>query len=263
MTYRLFRCSGLTVFVSAVALAQTGEPSPKFEVASVKPAAPVTPGPRPPSLSGGPGTGDPTRYTASNRSVKSLLAEAYGMPYDRISGPRMIEDGGFDVVAKVPAGATREEFRVMLRNLLEERFQLKLHHENKQVPVYVLVVGAKGPKLQKTKYDVAGGGPNPAPRSMLALGRAVFPASPVSATLGLLTSELGRPVLDETGLKDRYDFTLLYTPMDYKPSGPDAPADLGPGILGAVETLGLKLVPAKRAVEYLVVDYCAKSPTGN
>lgn len=260
---RMLSSAGLALFASVLALGQTGEPPLKFEVASVKPAAPMTPGRMAPALSGGPGTGDPTRYTARNRTVKSLLMEAYEMWSYQISGPREIEDGQFDIVAKVPAGATREQFQAMLRNLLEERFQLKLHHENKQVPVYILVVGAKGPKLQKTRYDLAGAGGNPAPRPMLALGRAVFPASPVSAMMGLLTAELGRPVLDETGLKERYDITLVYTPMSYKPSGPDDPADLGPGILGAVETLGLKLVPGKRAVDFLVVDHCEKTPAGN
>jgi hypothetical protein len=78
---------------------------------------------------------------------------------------------------------------------------------------------------------------------MLALGRAVFPASPVSATLEPLTSELGRPVLEETGLEERCAITLVYTPMDCKPPGPDGPSDLGPGIPGAVRMLGLKLIP--------------------
>ena len=199
-------------FVAAVASAQTSEPPLRFEVASVKPAAPTAPGDLSSRMSGGPGTRDPLRFTARHRSVLFLLMEAYGVGAFYISGPRQIHDDYFDIVATVPAGATREQFHAMLRNLLEERFGLKAHFESRETPGYALVVAKGGLKLPKTRYDTSGTGANAPPPGMSSFGRLVLPASPVSNLIGLLTKETDRPVVDGTGLTGRFDITLEYTP---------------------------------------------------
>ena len=78
---------------------------------------------------GGPGTPDPGRYTTSNMTLKGLLVSAYDVKAYQITGPAWIETERYDIVAKVPAGATKEQFRVMLQNLLAERFKIELHRE--------------------------------------------------------------------------------------------------------------------------------------
>ncbi|MGO9231634.1 MAG: TIGR03435 family protein [Bryobacteraceae bacterium] len=133
----------------AAALAQTPADKPVFEVASVKPAPPPTPGMFMVGTHGGPGTSDPEHATFSNVTQRMLLAQAYDVQDYQISGPSWLESERYDIVAKVPKGTTKERFRVMLQNLLSERFKLTLHHETKQLPLYALVVAKNGPKMKE------------------------------------------------------------------------------------------------------------------
>src|ERR1035438_9790555 len=105
----------------------------EFEVASVKPAPQA--GSARMSFRGGPGTGDPTRLAIDNYSFFSLIMRAYDLSPFQISG---VERNGepFNITAKIPEGATKEQFRVMLQNLLADRFQLKVHRETKELPIY-------------------------------------------------------------------------------------------------------------------------------
>src|SRR5262249_51400218 len=100
-------------------------------------------------------------------TIRDLMADAYSVNRNQISGgPNWLDSERFDIVAKIPAGAAKGEVKLMLRNLLAERFKLKLHRETKELPVYALMVGAKGPKLkQSTVTD-----PPPASDSQLKEG---------------------------------------------------------------------------------------------
>jgi uncharacterized protein (TIGR03435 family) len=97
---------------------------------------------------GGPGTSDPGQVTFSNLSQQALVAIAYDVQDYQISGPGWLATERYDIVAKIPKGATKEQFRVMLQNLLAERFHLTLHHETKDLPQFALVVAKNGPKLK-------------------------------------------------------------------------------------------------------------------
>ncbi len=225
-----------TVLVGAFALAQ--DPAKlEFEVASVKPAAP--PGGRGGliGMRGGPGTNDPTRLQYNGMPLKMLVVNAYDVKPYQVNAPGWMGsfDARFDVVAKIPEGATKEQVRVMLQNLLADRFKLKIHRETKELPLYELTVAKNGPKLTAAVEDPnaskSGEGPPPAP---LVPGKDGFPQMPkgrkgafvamrpgggvrLQGTMqtmadftNLLGQNLGSPVIDKTGLSGAYDFSLEY-----------------------------------------------------
>ena len=241
--------AGLLVLTLGAASAQTPEASPTFDVASVKPAAPMTGGRIMVRMAGGPGSPDPGQINYTNVAFKNLLMAAYNVKGYQISGPSWLESERFDIVAKIPHGATKEQFQMMLQNLLAERFKLSLHHETKDLPIYALVVAKNGPKMKESSKDDsdpagAGGPPPPPPASgpsgdgprikigkdgmpqmppgagrggmmmMVNNGKMRLQASkqPVSAIAEMLGNQLGRPVVDKTDLKANYDYTLDFAP---------------------------------------------------
>jgi uncharacterized protein (TIGR03435 family) len=225
--------AGLLVFGFAPPLtisAQTPSAQLTFEAASVRPSAPVPPtggvyfGP----ARGGPGTPDPGQITWSYATMKAMLLTAYDAKNYQISGPAWLDSERYDVIAKVPAGATTEQVRVMWQNLLDERFGLTVHHESKEFQVEELVVARGGPKLKETSWDAATPLPPGPPQikngDVLSPGvvSTIFPgasvkahtvakAQPISQLTTMLSNQLGHPVLDKTGLTGRYDFSLDYT----------------------------------------------------
>jgi uncharacterized protein (TIGR03435 family) len=293
---------------------QTAAGPPAFEVASVKPAAAQTPGRMMMGCRGGPGSPDPGLLSCSNVNVGMLMSRAYGVQGYQINGPAWFDSEHFDITAKIPAGATKDQFNQMLQNMLAERFQVKLHRETKELPMHRLAVGKGGPKMKPSgnvppsedaPKDLGPmGEPPPPPRP----GPGGFPEPPkgrpglmmmfmngkmrlvgtqqtVSDLAQMLGGQLGRPVVDETGLKGKYDFTLDFTPepgrgmpggmpMPMPPpgggsgggmGGPGADSqEGGPTLITAIqEQLGLKLESKKGPVEILVVDHAEKVPTEN
>jgi uncharacterized protein (TIGR03435 family) len=236
--------AGLAVLLtSSAAWAQTAENSPAFEVASVKPAAPIVGNRVMVGMRGGPGSSDPGQITYNNVTVKNLLMNAYGVKGFQISGPGWLDSERYDIVAKVPRGATKEQFMVMLQNLLTERFKLTLHRERKDLPMYALVVGKNGPKMKESVEDAAPKGGEPADGPAAVMGthtvdRDGFPVlspaaagrtavslalmngnvrmtaskQPMSGLAEDLSRQLDLPVVDMTGLTGKYDFTLYFSP---------------------------------------------------
>lgn len=239
----------LTFFASCGAYGQSAEAPPAFEVASIRPAAPPEPsrGMRV-GRSGGPGTKDPTRVTYENFSLSNLVTEAYDIKRYQISGPSWLDSERFDVKAKVPEGATKEQYRLMLQNLLAERFKLTLHHDKKEMPMYELVVAKNGPKMKESvddpapKDDPAPASPPPSgppkftmdkdgypvlppgsgPMTIMMNGRARMQVSKMSMQdfAGRLSGQVSRPVTDATGLKGKYDFILSWAADGMGPRGP-------------------------------------------
>ena len=263
--------AGLVVFASCAAFAQTAENSPAFEVASVKPAAPITGNFIRVGMRGGPGSSDPGQITYTNVTVKNVLMNAYGVKGFQISGPGWLDSERYDIVAKLPRGATKAEFMAMLQNLLAERFKLTLHREKKDLPMYALVVGKNGPKLKESVDDPAPkeGGPADGPAATmgkLTMGRDGFPVLPAAAggrgamamtmmngnarmtangqTMAglaeMLSNQLDLPVVDMTGLTGKYDYTLYFAPEGLAgmrlPGGlppPPPPGEAGGGMPAA------------------------------
>lgn len=144
---------------------------PKFEVASIRPAAssgpllpggPPTPGalPPPPPPPGGPAclprsAMDGGRLDRVCASVKELLADAFDVPQSRLIAPDWTDDQRFDISAKLPAGAAPDDAPAMLQSLLEDRFGMKFHRESRVEAVHNLVVAKGGPKLKPAGLDSA------------------------------------------------------------------------------------------------------------
>jgi uncharacterized protein (TIGR03435 family) len=281
--------AGLLVFGFACAFGQaTGRLT--FEVASVRPApVPAGGGVYFGPARGGPGTPDPGQITWSYASMKAMLLTAYDAKNYQINGPAWLDTERYDVIAKVPAGATMEQVRVMWQNLLAERFGLTVHHEPKEFQVEELVIGKGGPKLKETSWDAAAPLPPGPPQikngDVLSPGvvSTIFPgASPHAHTVAkaqpiwqlavMLSNQLGRPVLDKTGLTGKYDFTLDYAfnlgGLQLPPPPPgaagDSASDPGPDLAAAVQQqLGLGLVAGRAKLDVVVIDKAEKVLTEN
>jgi uncharacterized protein (TIGR03435 family) len=151
----------------------------------------------------------------------------------------------------------------MFQALLEDRFQLRVHTETRELQQYKLVIAKSGFKLRERKEEASG-----AERAGTTVGRGLIQGYRVSISnlAGFLTGELGRLVVDGTGLTGNYDYKLEWTPDESQPnSGGDAPpADAaGPTVFTAVqEQLGLRLEPVKGPVPVVVIDRVVK-PSDN
>jgi uncharacterized protein (TIGR03435 family) len=279
------------VFACGLAFGQPTQ-SLTFEVASVKPSAPVPPsggvyfGP----ARGGPGTPDPGQITWSYARLIDLLMTAYDVKAYQISGPPWMATERYNVIAKVPEGSTKEQVNVMWQNLLTERFGVVLHHESKDFQVDELVVAKGGHKLKESTEDDPGAeGPpkldkkgdlsGPGLVTMITMGpngpsaHTVAKAQPLSKLTTMLGNQMNRPVLDKTGLTGKYDFNIEFTPnlppgqLGPGPTGAaqvDNTSEPGPNLADAVQRqLGLRLVASKAKLEVVVIDKAEQVPTAN
>jgi len=209
-------------------------------------------------------------------SLLSVLRIAYGVFFYQLEGPDWLGVNGYDITAEIPPGTTKEQFDLMLVNLLAERFHLKLHRESKDVQGYELVVEKNGSKLKESASSDSGDQPGVAmkmkmePNAKAPSVYLTFRAQPLQGLVRTISEELGRPVADKTGLAGTYDFTLEFaTEMRGQASAtsPDLsgpPDETGPRILTAIqEQLGLKLEPKKVPLDVLVIDHADKIPTEN
>jgi uncharacterized protein (TIGR03435 family) len=266
------------------------QPQQAFEAASIKPANPAA-RQRRPGIEGGPGTSDPGRIRYSGITLRDLILLAYrAHPYQiSASGAKGLDERTFDVEAKLPRDATQAQLRLMLQNLLAERFHLALHKEEKTIPGYRLVVAKGGPKLELSKGKPPANGDDnfdplpPAPPNELEVHEDGYPNVPpregswlvalrsgyarthqLNASMadlaGILSNQLETPVADETDLKGRYEFTLSWmTAVPATLSG-----DAGPDLFAALrQQLGLQLEASKAPVETLVIERFDKNPSEN
>jgi uncharacterized protein (TIGR03435 family) len=135
---------------------QTPNGQPSFEVASIKPAAPPqqAPGGRGVIMMmgsrGGPGTNDPGRYQCNNCNLQMLMIQAYGVESYQLSIPSSLAGERYEITAKVPEGTTKDQFQLMLQNLLADRFKMQIHRESKEGQVYELSVMKGGIKMKES-----------------------------------------------------------------------------------------------------------------
>lgn len=233
----------LALTVPCPHFAQSRGPA-EFEVASVKIHKPE---PGPFRSSTGVEIG---RINFTNVTVKQCIRQAYGLKTYQVSGgPGWLADDRYDIVAKAPGPASREELMRMLQALLTERFHLTFHFEAKEMPVYSLVIARKGLKIHPVKDDGGGvqmGGDGAHPFSARNLSMAGF-----AGTLATIRA-VDLPVVDRTGLEGVFNFNLDF-------AADDAASDSGPSIFTALEEqLGLKLEPSKSSVQILIVDRAEK-----
>jgi uncharacterized protein (TIGR03435 family) len=198
--------------------------------------------------------------TMQNRSVENLLLLGYGVHKSEILGaPEWVKTAHFDVdgVPDVEGQPDTAQMQSLMRKLLAARFGLKMHMEQRMLPVYALTVAKNGAKIAASKGD-----PNGSPDERLLRNGGEQTIKMVNANmkdLALMLFSLDRPVVDQTGLKGRYDFDLKYT-FDEMRATPEGAA---PGVFTAVQDeLGLKLEPTKAVADVLVVDKVER-PGGN
>lgn len=234
---RLLFCAG--GWVSAAA-GQAPVAAPEFEVVSVKAA--------PPAMNGisSRESVDGALLTYTNFTLQRLISNAYGVTERQITGPSWIADDLFEVHARLPAGTGRADVPAMLRRMLEERFQLAIDREKREMTVYALVVAKGGHKMT----PVAGGDSGYGGGIRRIDGRGVTMATMAQ----LLASRVAdRPVVDATGLEGKFAFRLEW-----------GPEPEGPSVYSAVQQqLGLKLEPRRMPMDVIRVTRAERIPSAN
>jgi uncharacterized protein (TIGR03435 family) len=246
---RSIKYIGAIAWLACVAFTQ--EQPPQFEVATIK---------RSKSTESINNRRDPMLATWTNIPLAFAIETAYLLNPDQlVEGPGWVYSDRWNIVAKTNQAATRMQQNAMLRPLLADRFNLKVHWETRQRPQYELLVAKGGPKFHESpKPD----GPQRPPHGTR-IGRGLIDSRGITTAefAFWLRGELGRPVVDSTGLTGTYNFKLQWVPDESQPnsggepSPPDAP---GPSIFAAIQDLGLKLRPFKGSVKVLVIDQVDK-----
>jgi len=237
----------LTIAWAGVAWTQ----AQSFEAVSVKPT--------PPGFDMSRTSLEPDRLFAYGVNLKQLIEWAYEVTDAQISGgPVWMDSKYFDVEAKADGAHQREELLRMLQPVLADRFKLTLHRETKEVPAYVLSAGNNRSELHEAK-----GGPAniqvqtvPGATSKDVIVQVIGHSVSMRYLTSYLTGTLGRLVVDQTNLKNSFDFKVE-TALD-ESEITDKRAGLSTAIWNAMQKLGLKLDSQKKAVEVLVIDRAAE-----
>jgi uncharacterized protein (TIGR03435 family) len=242
---------------------------------------------------------DGAQVRGSSLPLRDYIVLAYRLKPNQVIGPDWIASQRFDIAAKLPDGASQDQFRDMLQTLLADRFQMKTHRETKELPVYVLGVAKGGIKMMELPPDPQlddsahtpititgnGRGGNVAidlgAGSAFTLGPNGFEVKKITmqAFADMLTRFNDRPVVDMTDLKGRYDFNLELSPEDRMATmvraalaagvvlPPQALAMLDNGsnasLINSLQKLGLTFEARKAPLEMLVIDSIQKTPTEN
>ena len=258
----------VVVSFCGLAFAQVRESKPAFEVASVKRSVNHE---AMGTMRGGPGTDDPGRLTFRNAPLRMILSSAYGLARnDQLEGPDWIANR-YDIVANVPSGVTKEECQAMLRNLLRERFQLKVRTETRQSEGYRLMVAKSGSKLKPSAADappaaVPDGFPRPGAEGIGVVGGSgayllTARHRSTSFLLQLLGVQLHAEIDDQTGLDGVYDYNLGFVPARFLETTED---HRFPDLVTAVEDqLGLKLVRENLPEDIVVIEKGNPEPLEN
>ena len=234
---------------------------PGFEVVTIKPSTPGRPGK---------GVGFRGRhFTTVNFNVNDLIGMAYGLHEKQIiGGPAWFGTELYDIdgVPDVEGQPSQKQIKIMLQKLLADRFKLVFHHDKKDLSVYAITVAKGGPKLTKS----ASGPDDPPAFFFRKLGALTVRNQTMADFASWMQTVMDKPVVDHSGLTDRYDFTLNWTPDDsqfaqFRGTGvtlppptddPNAP----PGLYTAIqEQLAMKLDPVKAPADVIVIDHAEKA----
>jgi uncharacterized protein (TIGR03435 family) len=264
-------CIFATVLLLAASIALAQKPA--FEVASIKPNTSGQDG----------GSLGPrgNRLVATNVTLRSLLTFAYAPPngtllYEQlVETPEWANTDHLDIEAKAEGeGAVPiQQMRLMLQSLLEDRFQLKAHRENRDLPVFNLVLTKRGPtpsadqtppdpSRSSLQFSSSAENQSALPRGAMRITKVASGttlagnAITVSRLVTLLQGQSDRMILDKTGFTSLFDINFAYT------SAAQASESSAPLLSTAIQDIGLKLEPAKAPVEVLVVDSVHK-PSAN
>lgn len=188
------------------------------------------------------------RVTVTDNSLRDLIRLAYEVREHQIEAPGWMATEKYEIAATIPAGAERRQVPGMLRVLLEQRFRLRTHREQREMTVYALEAARGGAKLTRAPEGRRGSGSARA-------GRVIAMSATLAAFAELLGKAEGRAVVDRTGIEGVFDIDLKYE---------DGAGEGGPSLVAAMEEqLGLRLVRRKVGVEVLVVDGAERVPGEN
>jgi uncharacterized protein (TIGR03435 family) len=231
---------------------------PGIEVSTVKPSDPNRPG----KLF----TVRGADVVTINTTLSDLITMGYDLHPKQITGaPAWIESEKYDLTIRpdVPGQPSVNQLKILIQKVLADRFQLKFHKEKKELAAYALTVGKGGPKFSKSERD-----PNSLPGLFFrppGTNLNVTNATMQEFCSLLQSAVLDKPVVDQTGLKEKYDFILKFTPEQGQmlglggppPAAPDV--DAPPDLFTAIQQqLGLKLDSTRTAVDVLAVDRVEK-----
>ena len=288
--------TGLGILLGAATIFGQNSARVSFEVASIRPS---TGAPQPGVLAGA--RIDGAQFRTTYLTLKDYISIAYRVKLYQISGPDWIGTDRFDVAATLPEGTLPAQVSSMMQTLLEERFQLKVHREKKEFPVYALEIAKGGLKMTETPpspelekvdprapQEFTGGGSSQGVSINLGQGSSVSFANnkfeakrlTMASLAGTLERFLDRPIVDMTDLKGNYDFSIDVTAEDYRAmlirSAVVAGVTLPPEALRLLDgasspeslfdglaKLGLKLEARKAPLETLVIDAALRTPTEN
>jgi uncharacterized protein (TIGR03435 family) len=226
---------------------QTNEEPPVFDVASVKPCDE--------NAQGGTMMQEKSGSLYYRRvNLQSVMRRAYNVDVPQIDGPSWLGSDCYDFHARFPENTPVPRMQQMLRNLLVERFVLKVHMENRELTAFDLVLAKGGIKMRPSEGGQLGYGPSRTPSGHRLAGKITLPVLAMN-----LSGIVGRPVADQTGLSGLYDLDLSF-------SFPDAPqnGEAFPPIETALrEQLGLKLEARKAHLDVVVIDSVERKPIAN
>jgi len=238
---------------------------PDFEVVTIKPGKP-TPDGKDYDFQG-------RRLTAVAVNVNDLVGLAYGVhPRQIVGGPDWFDSELFDIdgIPDVPGQPNNKQMGILFKNLLASRFALKFHHEQREMPVFVISVAKGGPKM-----TVSASRPDD-PDFGFDFGRlgdlTVRNITMVDFAIWMQSSVTDRPIVDQTGLTGRYDFKLKWTPDDsqfaqFRSSGQvvqkrDTPNGPPPLDVAMRQQIGLDIKATKTMVDVIVIDH-VEQPSAN
>jgi len=242
------RIAAVAVYGVTSALGQSAKPL-EFEVASVKTNQSG-------QREGGINAIGGGRFRATNIPFKILLATAYDVAFDQISGgPDWLDSERYDIEAKPDRLATTQQIHLMLQKLLADRFGLVLRRETREMPILALLGDRGSSKLRVHDGPEVDFGIRPGDK-----GQIVFTGVTMPRFTQFLSIRLSKTVVDKTGLAGVYDFELAWAPDEpQRDEGPEhlpQPDPSGASIFTAVrEQLGLKLVSEKGPVEFLNITH--------
>lgn len=241
----------VAILWGAVAAPLLAQPSPVFGAASVKAVE------------------DARTWAVRNvdsqlyRSVSNVmqtLTWAWKVKNYQVAGaPGWLGQERFEIAATIPASSGKpvsdDEVRLMMQVLLAERFGLKLHRETREIAVYALVTGKNAPNLTESPL----GAPAEGRGVNIVSGKLIARDATMGELVDVLTTNLDRPVIDETNLTAHYDFDLSWDRPDVAATGWEP---IGPAIFTPIQSLGLRLEARRAAVEMLVIDSVSR-PSAN
>ena len=292
-----FYLAAAVALLPIVIAAQNAPAHLEFEVASIRPAPPMDA-----SVKLGMHV-DGSQVHFTGMSLRDCMRHAWQLRTYQVVGPDWVAADRWDIVAKVPAGATSDQVRVMLQSLLTDRFKLAFHPEKKDFPVYALVAAKGGLRLKETPPDPVS---DPAAASAKPATDVTASGSAAGVFVDLgqgswysfadnkltghkltmariadtLSGYMDKPVVDMTGAPANtfYDLSFDITPEDYRtmlirsaiaagvalPPGAERLADLPTeSLTTAMEGAGLKLDSRKAPLDVMVIDHAEKTPTEN